>query len=81
MKKDNADDNKEKAKVDFAKGCIFRIDGFSSEDLTREVIKAALVSEGVDVAFIQFNKGEKEALVRLQSSEDGAATQVSAHLL
>ena len=66
-------------KVEFAKGCILRVTGFSDEELTREVIKAALVNEGVDVAFIQFVKGDKEALVRLQSSEEGAATEVSVH--
>ena len=65
----------EKPKVDFAKGCILHIEGFKNEDLTREIIKSSLTELGADVAYIQFNKGDKEALVRLKSTEEDAAVQ------
>lgn len=74
--KETAVEEKAKGKKDFAKGCILKVCGINDEELTREVIKTTLVNLGAEVAFIQFSKGEKEALVRLNSQEEGAATQV-----
>lgn len=70
-----ASEEKAKPKKEFAKGCILKINDIMDEELSREVIKSTLVDLGADVAFIQYAKGEKEALVRLHSLEDGAAVE------
>lgn len=77
LKKDTpVSEEKAKPKKELAKGCILKINGITDEELTREVMKSTLIELGAEVAFIEYNKGDKEALVRLQSLEDGAASEV-----
>ena len=45
-------------------GAFLHLKGISGET-TREDLKEKLIQEGLDVAFIDFNKGENEAWVRL----------------
>ncbi|KAK3909494.1 La protein-like protein [Frankliniella fusca] len=81
VKKDNANaeqNEKEKNNVqgkDLSKGCILKISEIKDEELSRDTIKTTLVGLGANVAFVQYSKGDKEALVRLASKEDGAATE------
>ncbi|KAE8739146.1 hypothetical protein FOCC_FOCC015375 [Frankliniella occidentalis] len=81
VKKDNnatedkdKDKNKGKGK-ELNKGCIVKISDIKDEELSRDVIKSTLTGLGAAVAFVQYNTGDKEALVRLMSKEDGAATE------
>lgn len=63
------------AQREFAKSCVLKLTNIQNEELTREEIKASLTELEADVGFIDYSKGDKEALVRLRSTEDGAATQ------
>jgi hypothetical protein len=51
-------------KEDLPKGAILHLKGINGET-TRENIKEKLLNEGLDVAFIGFNKGDDDAWVRL----------------
>jgi hypothetical protein len=51
-------------KEELPKGAILHLKGINGET-TRENIKETLLNEGLDVAFIDFNKGDGEAWVRL----------------
>lgn len=58
------EDEEEKKEEPLPLGAILHLKGFSG-DTTREDVKEKLIKEGLDVAFIEFSKGENEAWVRL----------------
>lgn len=59
--------------IELPKGAVLHLTGISGGDVTREIIKAAVEKLGGDVAFIDFQKGDESAHVRL-GSENTAQT-------
>lgn len=52
--------------IELPKGAVLHLTGISGE-ITREIIKAAVEELGADVAFIDFQKGDESAHVRLST--------------
>jgi len=74
------DGGEETNKLELPTGAILVLDGFKNADTKREDIKAALkekyeVNPDDDIAFVYFNKGEKEA--KLRFSTENAAKDLS----
>jgi lupus La protein len=67
-------EEEEKEKFSLPKQAVVHFSGVENDEITREDIKARVteIDESLDMAFIHFNKGEKEGDLRFNKENDGS---------